>query len=90
MSPSPSPIQVIIEYSEPAQYQDRAQHLAERLRDDHDFEVEVELVKSTGMLFEVSVQGRLIYSRRATRRFPEVAEIAYHVQAAQKKQGKGS
>lgn len=84
MNEKPGAVHVRIEYSAPALYRERAASLGRRLQERHDFRVEVELVESRGVAFEVSVEDRLVYSRRATRRFPEYDEIAYHVQAAGK------
>ena len=41
-----------------------------------------ELEPAGGGLFEVSVEGHLVFSKRATLRLPEAAEIVYHVAAA--------
>jgi len=40
----------------------------------------VELVKGGRGAFEVSVDGRLVFSKSATQRFPEDAEIFAHFQ----------
>jgi len=37
--------------------------------------IEPELIPSSGGVFEVSVDGRLLFSKRAQGRFPEDAEI---------------
>ena len=39
------------------------------------FQAEVELVKSTGGTFEITIDGRLVYSKKATGRFPTDEEI---------------
>ena len=39
------------------------------------FGAEVELVKSSGGVFEVSAAGRLVFSKKALGRFPETGEI---------------
>ncbi len=36
---------------------------------------ETELVKSGGGVFEISLDGELLYSKKATGRFPEADEI---------------
>ena len=47
-----------------------------------EFGVRSEMIKSSGGVFEVTVNGELIYSKKATGRFPEHDEIFYHVKAA--------
>lgn len=39
------------------------------------FGAEVELVPSTGGVFEITVDGKLIFSKKETQRFPEEGEI---------------
>lgn len=39
------------------------------------FGVEAELIKGKDGVFEVEVDGNLIYSKRATGRFPEPGEV---------------
>jgi selenoprotein W-related protein len=41
------------------------------------------LIKGSGGVFEVTVDGELVYSKKATGRFPEHDEIFYHVRSAQ-------
>lgn len=38
--------------------------------------VEVELVPSTGGVFEVTVDGKKVFSKKEMKRFPEEGEIA--------------
>jgi selenoprotein W-related protein len=40
------------------------------------------MMKSSGGVFEVTVNGDLVYSKKATGRFPEHDEVFYHVRAA--------
>lgn len=40
------------------------------------FGADVELIGSSGGVFEVTVDGRLIFSKKALSRFPEEGEIA--------------
>ncbi len=40
------------------------------------------LIEGRGGVFDVKVDGRLIYSKRATGRFPENDEIFFHVKQA--------
>jgi len=37
--------------------------------------VEIEYIKSSGGVFEVEKDGKLIYSKRQTGRFPESSEV---------------
>ena len=38
-------------------------------------DAEVELVKSSGGVFEISLDGELVYSKKATGRFPAWEEV---------------
>lgn len=69
-----------VEYCVPGNHADRALGLASALR--RQFDLAVELVPSRGGVFEVRVGGRLVFSKRATRRFPDDDEIFYHVRQA--------
>lgn len=40
------------------------------------------LIEGSGGIFDVKVDGKLIYSKRATGRFPENDEIFFHVRQA--------
>ncbi len=40
-----------------------------------EFAIETELIESGGGVFEVEVDGSLIYSKKATGRFPEHSEV---------------
>ena len=71
------PAPVLIEYCVPGNYQRVATSLAEA--------IEAELGETAQMLpsrdgvFEVSVHGRLVFSKRACSRFPDREEIFYHL-----------
>lgn len=57
--------------------------MAERLLDDFPGSVEsLELIPSSGGRFEVKAGGSLIYSKLATRRHAEYAEVADALRAA--------
>ena len=47
-----------------------------------EFGIASRLIKGAGGVFEVTVDGELVYSKKATGRFPEHDEISYHVKAA--------
>ena len=38
-------------------------------------DAEIELVKSSGGVFEITLDGELVYSKKATGRFPEWKEV---------------
>ena len=40
------------------------------------------LIEGSGGVFDVKVNGKLVYSKKATGRFPEHDEIFYHVKQA--------
>jgi selT/selW/selH-like putative selenoprotein len=66
-------MKVVIHYCEPCGYRPRAQQAEARLRQLAG--AEVELVKGHGGVFEISVDGALKFSKKATGRFPTDAEI---------------
>jgi selT/selW/selH-like putative selenoprotein len=68
---------VRIEYCVPGNCERRARELSDSIR--REFGVPVRLLASRGGVFEVHVAGRLVFSKRATRRFPDVDEVFYHV-----------
>jgi len=77
------PTRVTIEYCPLANYLPVAETLARELRDEFQGAgLAIEIVPSKSGAYEVSVNGRLIFSKRATYRLPEANEIFYHVQAA--------
>ena len=76
-------VQVVIEYSEPDHYRLPAERLARALC--RDLGVEPLLVSTRGGLFEVTVAGRLVFSKRASTRLPDNDEIFYHVREAQRR-----
>jgi len=41
--------------------------------------VSVELVRSSGGVFEVTVDGRLVFSKKALGRFPEPGEVVRRI-----------
>ncbi|RMF78321.1 MAG: SelT/SelW/SelH family protein [Nitrospirae bacterium] len=43
------------------------------------FGVQPELVRGAGGVFEVTVDGELLFSKRATGRFPEAGEVAERI-----------
>lgn len=76
-------IAITIQYCELGNYYRHATFLADELhREFRGLELDFELLPASGGVFEVQVNDRLIFSKRATRRLPEKEEIFYHVQEA--------
>jgi len=55
-------------------YEARAASLAAEL--ERDFGARATLAKSSGGVFEVEADGRLVYSKRSSGRFPQAGEVA--------------
>jgi selT/selW/selH-like putative selenoprotein len=66
-------MKIVIEFCEPCGYRPRAQAAGARLRERAG--TEVDLVRGTGGVFEITVDGALKFSKKATGRFPTDAEI---------------
>ena len=66
-------MQVIIEYCGEWNYQARAARLAEKIK--HSTGADTLLSKSAGGVFEVSIDGQLIYSKKAVGVFPQDDDI---------------
>ena len=49
---------------------------------EHEFGATVELIKGKDGVFEVTVDGDLVFSKRALGRFPEEAEVTHVVREA--------
>ena len=79
----PGLARVTIQFCELANYRPVAESLAEAIdREFLGFPVEIDLHPSRGGVYEVTVNGRLVFSKRATTRLPDPDEIFYHVRAA--------
>jgi len=74
---SPDTGGVTIEYCAPGNLERVARELADAIY--AEFGAETRLVESRDGAFEVRVDGRLIFSKRASWRLPDVDEIFYHV-----------
>ena len=72
-----SPAAVSIEYCVPGNYQRVAASLAEAIA--AELGETAQLLESRDGVFEVSVHGRVVFSKRACSRFPEHEEIFYHL-----------
>ena len=75
-----SAVQLRVEFCALSHYQPVALQLSKAV--EADFDVETQFVPSRGGVFEVFVDGRLVFSKRASDRLPDVDEIVYHVGAA--------
>ena len=69
---------VTIEYCVPGNYERVARRLGEAI--EHSSGILPRLVPSRGGVLEIRIDGRLVFSKRATGRFPEHDEILYHLQ----------
>lgn len=80
---APEKARVSIRYCRLSNYARVAEELEKSLRQEFpDGLLEVDLLPSRGGVYEVSVNGRLVFSKRATSRLPDPEEIAYHVRVA--------
>ena len=68
---------VFIEYCVPGNYERVATSLAEAI--EAELGEKAQLQPSRDGVFEVSVHGRLVFSKRACSRFPDREEIFYHL-----------
>ena len=59
-------------------YQPRAAGLAQELK--KELGLESELIRSSGGVFEIEVDGKLIFSKKKLGRFPEDGEVAGLIQ----------
>lgn len=76
-------VRVTVLYCPIANYQGVAKRLAAAI--DREFgvdPVEVDLEPASGGVYEISVNGKLVFSKRATWRLPDDDEIFYHVRVA--------
>jgi selenoprotein W-related protein len=71
---------VTIEYCGVCNYLSRAAALSAAI--EKEFGVKPKLIEGSAGVFDVKVEGKLIYSKKATWRFPENDEIFFHVQQA--------
>ena len=65
--------ELVIEYCTACNYYPRAASLADTIRSR--FGIDVELVRSSGGVFEVKWGNELLYSKRKMGRFPEPGEV---------------
>ena len=81
-----SGVEVLVEFCATGNYRPVAVDLARAIaREFGESDVCIRLAPSHGGRFEVSVDGRLIFSKRATYRIPAADEIFYHVAVARTK-----
>ena len=81
-SPTETVTRVTIQYCELANYSHAAHELARAIEAEfRDADVHTELVPASGGVYEVSINGQLVYSKKATYRLPDCDEIFYHIRA---------
>ena len=66
-------MKITIEYCAAWNYLPRATSLVEKMKED--LNLSAELIKSDGGVYEITMNGELIYSKRKTGVFPEESEI---------------
>lgn len=66
-------MKITIEYCSKWNYQPRASRLEEELKSIAG--AEIELISSSGGVFEITVDGRIVFSKAKMRRFPDEGEI---------------
>ena len=71
------PPPVLIEYGVPGNYERVANSLAEAI--EAELGETAQLLPSRDGVFEITVHGRLVFSKRACSRFPDREEIFYHL-----------
>lgn len=71
------PAPVLIEYCVPGNYERVANSLAEAI--EAELGETAQLLPSRDGVFEITVHGRLVFSKRACSRFPDCEEIFYHL-----------
>jgi selT/selW/selH-like putative selenoprotein len=70
---------IVVEYCVSGNYEPVASALAEAIYEE--FGETVSLQPSRDGVFEVCIDGRLVFSKRASWRFPDHDEIFYHVKS---------
>ena len=68
-------MKISIEYCTKWNYKPRASSLGDELK--KDVKADVELIPSSGGVFEVVAEGKLIFSKKSLNRFPEDGEIVH-------------
>ncbi len=76
---TPSGGSIVVEYCVPGNYESVANALVEAVYEK--FGETVSLQPSRDGVFEVCVDGRLVFSKRASWRFPDHDEIFYHIKS---------
>lgn len=66
-------MKISIEYCTKWNYEPRASSLGEELK--KKFDADIELIASTGGVYDVVVDGGLLFSKKKLKRFPEDGEI---------------
>ena len=73
--------ELVIEYCTACNYYPRAASLAAELKRAFP-EADIKLVPSSGVVFEVTVDGKLIFSKKALRRHAEPGEVLRILQSS--------
>ena len=71
-------MKISIEYCTKWNYKPRASGLEEELK--KEFEADLELIASSGGVYEIVVDGKKIFSKKALGRFPDDGEIVKLIQ----------
>lgn len=71
-------MKVSIEYCTRWNYKPRASRLEEELK--KEFDADVELIASSGGVYEIVLDGEKIFSKKALNRFPDDGEISKLIQ----------
>ena len=66
-------MKISVEYCQKWNYKPRASSLEEELK--NEFGADVELVASDGGVYEITVDGKLVFSKKQLNRFPNDGEI---------------
>ena len=69
-------MKMTIRYCSQWNYKPQASSLERELKKEMGRDIEVELIAGTGGVFEVVVEGNLIFSKKKMHRFPEKGEIS--------------
>ena len=68
-------MKISIEYCKQWNYKPRASSLGDELKRDLGQDVQVELIAGSNGVFEITVDGSLIFSKKQSGRFPDDGEI---------------
>ena len=75
-------MRITIEYCQRWNYKPRASRLEDELKQKFGADIRVELIAGSGGVFEVTVDGNLVFSKSQLGRFPDEGEIVKLLSAA--------